>query len=241
MNTKKTLVAMTIAACGFSSNVSAADKPWYASVSINQADLGSLETQSTNQVADVTRRIGIDTDDEAGFGLTVGRSVFTQGNGNTLSLELNYSNSEHDLEELRFMDNAFRSSDGTAEGSLEIETVLARVKYQFNAGRLKPYLGLGIGQSDITVDARYGMSVNTATASQPPFAAGSDSAAALEVRAGVEYQINDAFGVFVEYSSTDVSDIEFARRGGGPGGLATTTQQGDYDFDSLNLGLSIHF
>jgi len=48
-------------------------------------------------------------------------------------------------------------------------------------------------------------------------------------------------GVFLEYTRTDVDDIEFSRRGGGPGGLATTTQAGDYEFDSLNLGVNFRF
>lgn len=241
MKTKNSLIAASIATCVFSSVASAADKPWYLSISNNQADLSSVETQSTEQIAGVTRRIGIDTDDETGFGITIGRTILTQANGNKLSVELNYSNSDHDLEELRFMDNVFSESDGRAEGSLETETILARAKYQFELGSFKPYVGLGIGQTDLSVEALYGMSVGSAPTSLPPFASGSDSAIALELRAGIEYQINDTFGVFIEYTSTDVDDIEFSRRGGGPGGLATTTQSGDFDFDSFNVGLNLRF
>ena len=241
MKTKNSLLAISLAACSFSSVTHAEDKLWYVGISANQVDLGSVETQSTAQVGGVTRRIGIDTDDEVGLGITLGRTVFTQDNGNSLSIELNYSSSDHDVEEVRFMDNTFLASDGRAEGSLETDTILARARYQFNLGNFKPYVGFGIGQSVLDVEARYGMSVGSVATSQPPFADGSDSATALELRLGAEYKINDSFGVFIEYTSTDVDDIEFSRRGGGPGGLATTTQSGDFDFDSVNLGLNLRF
>lgn len=241
MKIKNTLLAISLAGVAFSSVSHAADNNWYAGVSINQADLDSVNTLSTAQVANVTRRIGIDTDDDTGFGLSIGRTVLTQHNGNALSIELNYSKSEHELEELRFMNNVFSASNGRASGELEVETVLARIKYQFALGRFKPYVGLGIGQSDLSVEALYGMSVGSQVGNQPPFATGSDSATAVELRAGVEYQFNESLGLFLEYTSTDVDDIEFSRRGGGPGGLATTTQSGDYEFDSLNLGLNFRF
>ncbi|MEM7360066.1 MAG: outer membrane beta-barrel protein [Pseudomonadota bacterium] len=241
MKSKFSLIAMAFAGSLATTTIHAQENPWYVGLSANFVDLGSIETLSTAQVANVTRRIGIDSDDETGFGLTVGRTVFTQGNGNNLSLELNYSNSDHDIEEVRFMNNVFLTSEGRAAGSTEIETILLRAKYQFDLGRFQPYVGLGIGESDLSVEALYGASIGSQLATVPPFANGSDSATALELRAGLEYQINDSFGVFVEYSSTDVDDVEFSRRGGGPGGLATTTQSGDFDFDSLNVGLNFRF
>lgn len=241
MNTKSKLIALAISTMAFNSVASAADKPWYVGISINQADLDTIETVSTEQVAGVSRTIGIDSDDETGFGVTIGRTLFTQGNGNKLSVELNYANSDHDLEELRFMGNSFVTSEGASEGSVEIETILARVKYEFNVGKFKPYVGFGIGQSDLEVDIRYGGSVGSAPTTQPPFATGGDSATAIELRAGLEYEVSDSVGLFIEYSTTDVDDIEFSRTGGGPGGLATTTQSGDYDVDSLNLGINFYF
>lgn len=241
MKMKKALLALSLTSCAFSAISHADDTPWYVGLSVNQADLDSINTQSNSAVANVTRRIGFETDDDTGFGISFGRNLLTQGNGNTLSLELNYSNSEHAIEELRFMNNVFLTSEGRAGGELEVETVLARVKYQFDLGSFKPYLGVGVGQSDLSVEAVYGMSVGSVTGAQPPFATGSDSATALELRAGVEYQLSDAFGVFLEYTSTDVDDVEFSRRGGGPGGLATTTQSGHYEFDSLNLGVNFRF
>lgn len=219
----------------------AAEPNWYIGLSVNQADLNSVDTVSTAQVSGVSRRLNLDSDDELGFGFKLGRNVLSQANGNTLSLELAYSNSDHDIENIQFMNNNFSTAAGTAEGSLEIETILARAVYKFDLGNFKPYLGVGIGETDLEVEARYGGSVGQGREAQPPFASGNDSATALELRAGVEYSITEQIGVFLEYSTTDVSDIQFSRLGGGPGGLAATTQEGDFDFDSINLGVSYKF
>jgi len=233
-------VALAVAA-SVSVSAHAADTNWYVGISANQADLDSVDTVSTAQVGGVSRNLSLEGDDETGFGIKLGRNVLTQGNGNTLSVELAYSNSDHDIENIQFMNNNFSSALGTAEGSLEVETILARAVYKFDLGTFKPYVGVGIGETDLEVDARYGGSIGTASQTQPPFAAGSDSATALELRVGVEYSVTEQIGVFLEYTTTDVDDVQFSRLGGGPGGLATTTQEGDFDFDSLNLGVSFHF
>jgi len=233
-------VALAVAA-SVSLSANAADTNWYVGLSANQADIDSVDTVSTAQVGGVSRLLNLDADDETGFGIKLGRNVFTQANGNTLSLELSYSNLDNDIENIQFMNNNFSSTAGTAEGSLEVETILARAVYKFDLGNFKPYVGIGIGESDLEVDARYGGSIGSASQTQPPFASGSDSATALELRAGVEYSVTDQIGVFLEYTTTDVDDVQFSRLGGGPGGLATTTQEGDFEFDSLNLGVSFHF
>jgi len=114
------------------------------------------------------------------------------------------------LEGLQFLGNTFSVDAGTAEGSVELETLLARAVYKFDLGSFKPYLGVGIGETDLEVDARYGASVGQGFQAQ-------------------------------QYTTTDVDDVEFFRTGGGPGGLATTTQSGDFDFDQVNLGAKFRF
>jgi opacity protein-like surface antigen len=241
-STKKitSLIALAVAS-SISLSANAADTNWYVGISANQADLDSVNTISTSQVGGASRRLNLDSDDELGFGIQLGRNVFTQANGNIVSIELAYSNSDHDIENIQFMNNNFSTAAGTAEGSLDIETILARAVYKFDLGNFKPYLGLGIGETDLEVEARYGGSVGQGREARPPFASGSDSATAIELRAGVEYSVSDQFGIFLEYTTTDVDDVQFSRLGGGPGGLATTTQEGDFDFDSINLGVSFHF
>lgn len=241
MNIKQSIIsAALISATSLVSTASAADNAWYVGISTNNAELSDVNT-SSEPLAGVTRRIDVVSDDSTGFGIKAGRTLFTSGNGNKLSVELSYSSTDHDIENIAFMDNDFLASDGRSEGEVEIDTVLARLVYKFELGKFNPYVGLGIGQSDFEIDGRYGMSVGQGPQARPPFSTGGDSATAIEYRVGAEYSFTDQLGVFLEYSTTDVSDIQFDRRGGGPGGLATTTQTGDFDFDSLNLGLNFSF
>ena len=237
-------VALAVAA-SISVSAHAGESKWYVGVSANQADLDTIDTTATNIVPGETaaRTLDLGSDVETGFGIKAGYNLITQENGNTFSLELSYSDTDHDINNITFNGARFSGSDNLAEGSLEVETILLRGVYTFDLGAFKPYFGVGIGETDLDVDARYGMNaVGTAPQSQPPFATGSDSAFALEFRGGVELAITKQLGVFLEYSLTEVDDIDFTRLGGGqPAGLALTTQESDLDFESINLGLNFHF
>ncbi len=243
MNIRKSVLTLSvISAIGvYSGTATAEDKLWYAGISINSADLDDVNTSSTAPVAGVTRTIDLIGDSDEGFGIKFGRTVFQSSNGNKIDVEVSYSNSEHSAENIRFLGNDFLASEGRSEGSFDVDTTLIRATYQFNLGAIKPYLGFGIGQTSFDVDGRYGGSVGTAAGSQPPFANGDDDATAIQYRLGAEYSINDQFGLFLEYTATDVDDIRFSRTGGGPGGLATTTQEGDFDIDSVNFGVNFRF
>jgi len=80
MKIKNIILATGLASLGLTSVSNAEENPWYASVTVNQTDVSSVNTQSTEQVAGVTRLIGIDTDDDTAFGLTFGYTVFSQSN-----------------------------------------------------------------------------------------------------------------------------------------------------------------
>lgn len=248
MSKKITLIALSVATATVLSSTCYAqhnnndsyDKPWYVGISVSDTDLSTVNSASTQPVADVTRTLDVNTDDDTGFGFHIGRTVLKTNNGK-LNLELSYSDSDHDIDTITFLGNDFIASDGTAEGSVDIETWLLRATYKFNLGAFNPYIGFGIGQSDFDIDARYGGSIGTTPGSQPPFALDDDSATAVEYRLGVEYDINERWGAFLQYSKTDVSSIEFSRTGGGPGGLATTEQSGDFDIDSISLGVNFRF
>lgn len=240
LNTRSLITAAALAAA-CAPGVSSAEGDWYISAFVQQTDLDTVNTVSTEPVAGVSRNLGLDTDEDTGFGVTFGRTVFKQQNGNSISVELSYNNTDFDPENIIFMGNDFLTSEGASEGSFETETILARAVYRFDLGKVNPYLGIGIGSTDFEADGRYGGSVGSASQSQPPFVTGSDSATAIEFRAGVEYSFTEAFGVFLEYTTTDVDDIRLTRVGGGPGGLATTDQEGDLSFDSINLGARFRF
>jgi len=240
MFNKKTVFLATILATTAASNAHA-ENDWYVGINLDTVDVSDVNTASDAPVGNVTRRLDLVSDDDTGIGIKVGRTLFTTNAGHQFSLELNYANSEHDLENIAFMGNNFLASDGRGEGEIEVETLLLRAQYKFELGAIDPYIGIGIGSVDFSGDGRYGASVGSAPQSQPPFFNADDSASAVQLRLGAEYSLNDNVGLYVEYTNTDVDDVSFARRGGGPGGLATTTQVGDFDFDTFSFGVNYRF
>lgn len=241
LNKKTNFIATTLASLTMMSSAVQAENNWYVGINLDSVDVSDVDTQSTSQVGGVTRRLNLEQDSDTGIGLKVGKTLFTTGAGHEFSLELNYAKSEHDIDNIRFMDNNFATSEGRAAGEVEVETVLLRALYKFELGTIDPYIGLGIGSVDFSGDGVYGGSVGTPAGSQPPFFIADDSATAVQFRIGAEYELNDNIGFYIEYTKTDVDDIEFDRRGGGPGGLATTNQEGDFDFDTFGIGINYRF
>ena len=239
---KKNLLAASIATLVAVPSITlAADNPWYVGININSVDVDDIESTSTTQVAGVTRNLNLDSDSDTGFGIKVGKTLFTNANGNQFSLELNYNNVEADIDGIVFQGNQFSTDAGTAEGDVEVESILLRAIYQFELGLLDPYVGFGIGSTDLEVDARYGGSIGSASQTQPPFASEGSSEFSYQFRVGAEYEISDNLGLFLEYTRTETDDVTFQRLGGGPGGLATTTQEADLDIDSINFGINYRF
>jgi len=242
LKNKKIYSAIAIAAGLVLSPLSAsAETPWYVGVAVQSNDLDDVDTVSQQAVGGVNRQLDLSADDETGASLTIGREVFKQANGNTLSLELNYNSSSYDFENIAFMGRDFDASAGQSEGSFDVDTLLARAVYRFELGSFDPFVSLGFGEVDAEADGRYGGSIGQPNQARPPFVTGSDSASAIEFRVGVEYAVNDRFDIVLAYTSTDADDLQFTRRGGGPGGLATTTQEGDVSYDSFSLGAKFSF
>ncbi len=239
---KKSYSAIAIAAGLILSPLSAsAENQWYLGVAIQSNDLDDVNTVSQQSVGGANRRVDLSADDDTGASISFGREIFEQANGNTLSLELNYNSASFDFDNIAFMGRDFDAAAGQSEGTFDVDTLLARAIYRFELGRFDPFISLGFGEVDAEPDGRYGGSVGQPNQVQPPFITGSDSASAIEFRVGVEYQINDRFDLVLSYSSTDADDLQFTRRGGGPGGLATTTQVGEVSYDSFSLGAKFSF
>ncbi len=235
---KKSIVSVALLAAMASANASAQDSPWSVSVSAITVDVDTIETTSTDQVAGVSRTLAISTDDDTGFGINVGRTLFSSSTGN-LRAELSYQDFDQSVDGIQFLGNNF--SGAAVGGDVEVESILARLVYQFELGRIDPYVGFGIGSTDVGVNAVYGGSAGTNAGAQPPFIADSDSGTALEGRIGANFNLNDQFDLYLEYTRTEVDDIRLDRLGGGPGGLQSTTQLGDVDFDSITVGVTYRF
>ncbi len=232
MSVKSTLVA-TAAISAFSLSAHAASG-WYVSGNVASTDIDTISTISA-PLAGTPRSIDLSSDSDTGFGLAIGRTVADYANGSLL-IELGWNQAESDIEEVVFNTNSFRADQGRSVGDISVQTFSVDAIYQFGKSSLKPYLGFGIGLTDVDIDVRYGGSVN-APAGSPPNINDSDNVLSLQYRAGLEYSVNNSWGVFAEYKFVDVDDISVSRIGGGPGGLATTSQEGDFDIGSFLLGV----
>ena len=222
-----------------SSCLSYAQSDWYLSGFIASVDTDSFDVNSDASVGGVVRSVDISSDEDFGYGLAIGRSLIETDSG-SFFIELGYQDSENDVEGINFNGNNFSDSAGTAAGDLSVETLSLTAIYRFNTGKFKPYLGFGIGYTDADLDIRYGGSVN-GPAGSPPFINDSDSAFSVQYRVGAEYSITDNIAILAEYRYLDADDINVNRTGGGPGGLATTSQEGDFSQESYILGLKYSF
>lgn len=219
--------------------LSHAQSDWYLSGFIASVDTDSFDVNSDSSVGGAVRSVDISSDEDFGYGLAIGRSLIETDSG-SFFLELGYQDSEHDVERINFNGTDFSDAAGTAAGDLSVETLSLTAIYRFNTGKFKPYLGFGIGYTDADIDVRYGASVN-APAGSPPFINDSDSAFSVQYRIGAEYSFTDNVAVLAEYRYLDADDITVDRTGGGPGGLATTSQEGDFSQQSFILGLKYNF
>lgn len=240
MTLKKSLISLAAFAALSAtsvSNVLAEDQPWSLSVSVLSADVDTVNTSSA-PIAGVARTLDIGTDSDSGFGITIGRTLAEQSIGR-LRAELSYQNFDQDVDNIVFLGNDF--SGAAVGGDVEVESIFARLVYEFELGRIDPYVGFGIGSTDVDVNAVYGGSAGTTPGAQPPFITDSDSDFALEARVGLNLSLNDSLDLFLEYSRTELSDISLERLGGGPGGLQTSIQEGDVDIDTIAFGITYGF
>lgn len=240
----KTLLAAGLAAAialPSAAQAQESSSPWYFGINFNVVDVDDVDSLSTEAVAGVDRNLVVDTDTDTGFGIKFGRKLFTSSAGHRFSVELSYNELSTDVDAIVFQGTLFEADLGAAAGEIETETILLRALYQFETGAVDPYIGIGVGQTDLDIEAVYGGSAASVPGTQPPFAFNGDDAFSIQFRVGAEYSFSDRFGIYLEYTRTETDDIEFQRLGGGPGGLALTTQEADLDADSINFGFNFRF
>ena len=135
MNLKKNvfnLAAIVAMSASVSATALAEDSPWSISTSVLSTDLDTAETSSA-PIAGVSRTLDIGTDTDTGFGISVGRTLFEQSLGR-LRAEVAYTNTDLDIENINFLGNDF--SGDAVGGDVEVESIFARLVYQFELGKL---------------------------------------------------------------------------------------------------------
>jgi opacity protein-like surface antigen len=203
------------------SAVSSAHAGWYTESTVLNSDLDDTALSSTG------RDVNIEFDEDLGFSTAIG---FEFSNG--LRLEGEYLSTENDTETVNF--NGTNFSGGAARGNIETESIFFNLIKSFNhAGTYSPYIGAGIGYTDVESSVSYG---NGSAAIND-----SDEVFSYQFLAGLDVAFTSKLSGFVEYRFVGADDVSLNRFGGGPGGLQNTTQEGDIELDAFALGLKYNF
>jgi len=232
------IAALSLAVAFASSTTYAANEGWYLGSSISSVDIDDTTISSNEVVNGVQspRNITIDSDSDIGFGGSIGYRF--KGNSlGAIRLEGELQYSKHDVEGINFNGNVFSDSTGTVEGDVEVLSAFVNISQEFNGlfPGVRPYVGVGIGISEFYGDFRYNPMLSANVDSED------DTAFAYQFFVGLDVDLTERFTGFIDYRFVEIDDIELDRFGGGPGGPATTSQEGDVELDALTIGLRYSF
>jgi opacity protein-like surface antigen len=218
---KKTLVSAILFAGIQVTTAANAQANWYSESTLLDADVSGTSLNSTG------RNVNAEFESDTAFGGAIGY----QYNGG-LRIEAEYLSTENDTNAINFNGNSF--SGNTVSGSLETQSIFVNAIQSFGSSSIQPYLGVGIGFSKVESNIAYNPTLSAAINDD-------DTAFSYQFLAGIDIPFSESFTGFVEYRYVDISDVSLSRRGGGPGGIATTSQNGDINFDAFAVGLRYSF
>ena len=219
--TKKTLVSAILFAGIQVATAANAQAGWYSESTLLDADVSGTSLNSTG------RNVNAEFESDTAFGGAIGY----QYDGG-LRIEAEYLSTENDTSAIVFNGNSF--SGNTVAGSLETQSIFVNAIKSFGNSSIQPYLGVGIGFSKVESNIAYNPTLSASINDD-------DTAFSYQFLAGIDVPFSKSFTGFVEYRYVDISDVSLSRRGGGPGGVATTSQNGDIDFDAFAVGLRYSF
>lgn len=166
-------------------------------------------------------------DSSINFGIGIGRSLPTLGEGFRGELELSYSDS--DIDNTNFSGNALPQED--ANGGISTTRFLASIYRDFsNESAFTPYIGGGLGVAFTDLDISYGPGVTLNE---------SDENLSAQIVLGGSYELTDQLALTTDLRFTRDFDVESSRLS--PTGDLTGTVSDDIDNVSLNLGLRFAF
>lgn len=219
------LVLATSVAC---IPVMADDGDWYVSGNISRVDIDDADLDS-NEAATGNREVDAEFDDDTAYGLGIGYEF----SGNALGpvrLGIEYQSHENDADKIDFQ-NIPRNN---VDGSFDVDTLFVNIAQAFDGlpYGIQPYVGVGLGYVDIDSSLNYAPGANIND---------DDNVFGYQLMVGSSLLLSENFDLFVEYRRTYADDLELDRRGGGPGGLAVTKQETDYESDAFLAGVRFRF
>ena len=204
--------------------MSSAHANWYGEVSVFNNDLDSTDLNSTG------RAVNSQFDEDLATGLAIG---YQYDSG--LRVEAEYLDTENDAEQIIFNGNTFNDIGTNVVGGIETTSLFFNSIHNFNTDTsVSPYIGAGLGYTKVESDLAY----------NPTFGASirdDDTTFSYQLLLGLDVAFTDNLKSFIEYRYVDAGNVDLSRTGGGPGGIQTTTQNGDITFDGFGAGLRYHF
>ena len=201
---------------------------WYFSGNISYVDVEDSDLDS-NEAATGNREVDATFDSDIGFGLGVGYEFA----GNVLGpvrVGLEYQRNDNDADDIDFQ-NIPRNN---VNGSFDVDSFFVNISQAFDGlpYGIQPYVGVGLGYVEVDSSLIYaaGATIND-----------DDSEFGYQFQIGSSLLLTDNFNLFVEYRRTYADDLELDRRGGGPGGLAITKQETDYESEAFLAGIRYRF
>jgi len=215
----------------------AANEGWYISNYIGSIDVDDVSLNSNELVNGVQspRSLTISSDSDVAFGFAGGyRFQGSQFGAVRLEAELQYA--KNGVEQINFNNNVFNSSQGFVEGDIESTSLFLNVAQEFNglATGVRPYIGVGLGLTEFYGDFRYNPNLTANVGDD-------DLALSYQVFVGVDVDLTDRFTGFVDYHFVKTEDFQLDRFGGGAGGPAVTSQEGDVELGLFTLGVRYSF
>ncbi len=201
--------------------IAPAQADWYVESSIIESDLSDSSLVSTG------REVNGTFDSDIGFAGAIGYTHSENSLG-ALTLEAEYLSTQNDTSTINFNGNDFSGSN--VAGSIETQSIFINAIQSFGDGAVIPYVGVGLGYSQVESDIAYNPTLSARINDD-------DNTFSYQFIAGLNVPFSDNFTGFAEYRYVDFGDVELSRTGGGPGGVATTTQSGDIDLDAFAIGL----
>jgi opacity protein-like surface antigen len=171
------------------------------------------------------------------LGYSAGAMVGYSFGGPRVEFEYNYRNNGV---------NTVATQAGTQSGSgdLTSNNYMVNVLYDFDTGsQWVPYVGLGLGMADISAN-----NIHSSDLSKPGnYLTGSSNKFAAQFIVGAEYQVNEKFGVTIDWRGLWANNATFnygvACNAGGTGGGCGQTGAFSYNYwnGAINLGIRYKF